>query len=109
MTDRFEPRSDSSMPGDGGMPTGDNRPGIPRELLAEQWRTAPLRCNTYSAGVTQDGLAYPEGKRLIIAGEQVMDTCETPWCIATIDSVFEGMANGHAVRVLTQWMACGQG
>ena len=57
----------------------------------EAWNKEPTHLIDYPGGVTPDGRSYPAGRRLIIAGEQVMDTCETPWCKAAVEDVFEGI------------------
>src|SRR3989344_843849 len=62
----------------------------PREALVERWRERPARIKHYQAGVLDNGTPYPEGDRLFVNGEQVMDTAETPWCRATVDAVFRG-------------------
>ncbi len=66
-----------------------NTEKIQRASRVEAWKKEPTHIIDYPGGVTPDGKSYPAGRRLIIAGEQVMDTCETPWCKAAVEDVFE--------------------
>lgn len=68
-----------------------NTDKLQRALRVEAWKKEPIHIIDYPGGVTQDGRSYPEGRRLLISGEQVMDTCETPWCKTAIEDVFEGI------------------
>ncbi|MDX2092421.1 MAG: hypothetical protein SFX73_31445 [Kofleriaceae bacterium] len=50
----------------------------------------------YPAGeVPSLGLSYPAGRRLLVqigdSTEQVMDTCESPWCSTTVQYAFDGL------------------
>lgn len=58
----------------------------------EQWKTTIPELIDYKGGLVHllDGRVYRyrSGRRLIINGEQVMDTCEAPWAQATVDGLF---------------------
>lgn len=82
----------------------------PREVLVAQWRDALPDIQEYDPAFDPESgrLLYPGGKRLVILGEQVMDTCETPWCRATVDAVFENLQNGSVpIRVLERGYGLG--
>lgn len=68
----------------------ENKRQLPREVLVEQWSKAPAQIETYRSGTHRVGkYNYPSGKRLTIEGEQVMDTCERPWAVKTVEEVFK--------------------
>lgn len=62
---------------------------IERAGSVENWKRYPIQLIDYPSGITDDGRFYPQGRRLVIAGEQVMDTCEMPWCKTAVEDVFE--------------------
>jgi len=68
-----------------------NTEKLQRASKVEAWKKEPIHVIDYPSGVAQDGRRYPEGRRLIISGEQVMDTCEIPWCKTAVDDVFQGI------------------
>jgi SAM-dependent methyltransferase len=62
-----------------------------RKELVISWANAPEEVQDYEAGeITEKGndYNYPKGHRLIIGGEQVMDSCETPWAFETVNKAF---------------------
>ncbi len=70
------------------------------ENFIERWANAEALIKQYPAGTfgisgMRTFYEYPAGRRLIISGEQVMDTCESPWAAKTIDNAFasEGIRN----------------
>lgn len=73
-----------------------------RKTLVEQWRSAAVEIIEYDSGrAYNQGIPYEfvKGIRLIIKGERVMDTCETPWCTATVDALFKDI-NVDNTRIL---------
>lgn len=66
----------------------DQGPSYSDKLL-ERWRKLPRTIIEYPSGVYPDGTKYELGRRLIINGEQVMNTFEEPWCMATVETMFE--------------------
>lgn len=70
----------------------------PRDTLVEEWENAPALFFPYEGGPVYqpDGslnYRYDSGTRLYIAGQEVMDSCETPWSIATVNAVFQYIDN----------------
>lgn len=66
------------------------------EPRLSEWASAEYAVEPYDAGSagTNGGLyQYAEGKTLRINGEPVMDTCERPWCEATVREMFKGISN----------------
>ena len=65
----------------------------PREALVERWRNAPYEILRYPAGKITDPQGnvlyeYQEGERLMILGQEVMDSCQWPWAKTTVDDAF---------------------
>lgn len=88
----------------------------------EEWRHADARVIEYEAGTmprTHGSRAYKydAGKRLLITtpsgGEhQVMDTCEAPWAVATVDAAFAAdsitrLESKHKMRVFERGAGLG--
>ncbi|MCL5439188.1 MAG: hypothetical protein M1268_04370 [Patescibacteria group bacterium] len=84
---------------DGGK---DGETGNPIEV----WRNAKAEYISYPKGRFYYGdgtfYDYDAGTRLIIMGNQVMDTCETPWCSDTVSLAFDQLIRDRKapVRVL---------
>lgn len=68
-----------------------NAEKLQRVSKVEAWKKEQIHLIDYPGGITPDGRNYSAGRRLIIAGEQVMDTCETPWCKSAVEDVFKGI------------------
>ncbi|MBP6913309.1 MAG: hypothetical protein KBC00_01740 [Candidatus Levybacteria bacterium] len=79
----------------------------------ELWKNASAKVIGYPGGriTDRDGntYRYGDGKRLLIEADnttmQVMDTCEAPWAVETVDQAFatktiKGMNPKHKLRVL---------
>lgn len=67
---------------------------VDTEERVAEWVFAPAKLKRYSGGITPkpDGTPdyhYKPGKRLMVRGEQVIDTCEAPWAQKTIDLTFK--------------------
>ena len=65
----------------------------PREALVERWKNAPNKIRKYPAGKITGSSGetlyeYSQGARLLILGEEVMDTCQKPWANRTVDNAF---------------------
>lgn len=64
-----------------------------RDERVRQWAEAQATFVRYDAGVLFDGSRYDAGTRLLVENngivEQVMDTCERPWCRGTVDAIFD--------------------
>lgn len=82
----------------------ENRPGLdiildPSEWtkpdIVDLWKNAEPEWIDYKGGWVKPhdskGYKFRAGKRLVINGEQVMDTCEAPWAYELVDRVFEMM------------------
>lgn len=77
-----------------GKDNGDPQvPSSDRRLSVEAWRSAEAKTRAYSGGDYQDKNhvlhKYRSGARLSVNGFEVMDTCEKPWCYATVDLAFQ--------------------
>ncbi len=64
-----------------------------RSILVEQWRNAPYEVLHYPAGKITDSQGnvlyeYQEGRRLMMLGQEVMDSCQWPWTESTVDDAF---------------------
>jgi hypothetical protein len=88
----------------------DVREGAQQALL-EKWGNAPISIVRYGPRLNTTGDCgdiIPGGMRLIIDGQQVMDTCETPWCTETVRLAFDGLTNGNRpVNVLERGYGLG--
>lgn len=67
---------------------------LSRKELVERWKNAPEKLVKYGPGEVKDSegnvlYQYSKGTRLIILGEEVMDSCQEPWARATVDKAFE--------------------
>lgn len=72
-----------------------------RQNAVELWRTSKAEIIKYQGGIHPTGYQYGPGERLVIKNEQVMDTCEEPWVVETVDFLFEQIKmNGKPIRVL---------
>lgn len=85
---------------------------IPRETLVEEWRNASQRLYRYPRGEFRDPqgeilYTYPEGARLLILGQEVMDDCQTTWANATVDKAFESLGGKKDVDVLERGFGMG--
>lgn len=65
-----------------------------RQKEIETWRKKRRIIQPYDAGGYPDGTTYPAGLTLIIGNkkepqEEVMNTFETPWCEATVKTMFK--------------------
>jgi len=74
----------------------------PRKERIEEWRNAPETILKYKEGKVFDenqnvlyeyppGNEHYEGARLMILGEEVMDSCQTPWAQETVRRAFEAL------------------
>lgn len=69
-----------------------------RNKLIEKWKKARRIIRSYPGGKHPDGTEYKPGIHLTIDHQQVMDTFEELWCIATTDVMFKDK-NGPLVVV----------
>lgn len=86
-------------------PNGDGHEHRFEDPAVETWAAEPSKIIAYEKGETElpDGSSYSwkAGRRLVIAGKQVMDTCEYPWAEETINRSFSRVGNvSSPVRVL---------
>ena len=77
---------------------GHERLGVnDRNILVEQWRNAPYSVKEYPSGKVTDSnegkalYEYKAGGRLMMLGQEVMDSCQTPWTMATADRAFNAL------------------
>lgn len=90
------------------LPVGENFVD-PRTSRIEQWKKTPANIISYNDGIDAYGNVYKRGQRLLIADQQVMDTCETPWAIATVREAFEALRkpDDEPIRVLERGFGLG--
>lgn len=95
-------------------PSGGGPTEIPlsREALIERWKNAPEELKKYPAKPFTDSegnvlYEYPKGTRLLILGEEVMDSCQTPWAEATVRHAFQALGNKRNVNVLERGFGLG--
>ncbi|MBI1982494.1 MAG: hypothetical protein HYY87_03360 [Candidatus Levybacteria bacterium] len=90
--ERRDPGSSNGINGEGGIQTP---PDAEHKRLLEKWEKAPIRILRYPSGMhpnpPKDPYRYKKGVRLFVNGLQVMDTCETPWCEATVSEAFKAI------------------
>lgn len=82
------------------------------EALIEEWRNAPERIHEYGPESILDSegnviYEYSKGTRLLILGQEVMDSCQTPWAETTVDKAFEALGNKRDVSVLERGFGMG--
>lgn len=85
----------------------------PRDVLIEQWRNAPEKLVKYRAGEVRDSegnvlYEYSKGARLVILGEEVMDSCQEPWARATVDQAFQTMGSKKNLDVMERGFGMGR-
>ncbi len=71
-----------------------------REALVERWKKAPNKVHKYPAGKITDSngevlYEYSQGGRLLMLGQEVMDSCQRPWTNATVDNAFSALDLNH--------------
>lgn len=92
--------------------TGGERKGpLTRAELVGRWRNAPEELRKYPAGPYTDGertlYQHRKGTRLMILGQEVMDSCQTPWANSTVDRAFVALGYKKDVRVLERGFGMG--
>lgn len=85
---------------------------VPREILVGQWREAPEGIFRYQGGTATDSQGIPyqycEGVRLWIGDEkEVMDSCQRPWAVETVNKAFAALGNKQNVSVLERGFGIG--
>ena len=97
--------------GVGEQVVGDPKP-LSREELLTRWEKAQYDgVVRYGAGSNTDkrGEFYKHGPgtRLVILGEDVMDSCETPWADATVEFAFEAIGRKTNIAFLERGFGMG--
>lgn len=106
--------SPANIPGTepfGGKVIGEPTP-LSREEHLDRWRKAKEKIVQYGEGENIDsatGQTYRHGggARLVILGEDVMDTCESPWADATVDLAFSRLRKRSDIEVLERGFGMG--
>lgn len=91
----------------------NKKESVSREALAEQWGNAPEGVIRYPAGKVLDtdgnvAYEYAAGARLWIGNElEVMDSCQRPWVVETVDKAFNALGPKPNVKVLERGFGLG--
>lgn len=85
---------------------------LSRKELQRRWKEASYGdVVRYNAGYNtdQNGEVYrhERGARLVILGENVMDTCESPWADATVDLAFSELRKRADIEILERGFGMG--
>lgn len=92
---------------------GKKEEGHARKALVEQWRNAPEGVHQYVAGQIKDDSGdvireWSSGARLWIGDQdEVMDSCQRPWVVETVDKAFEALGPRLNISVLERGFGMG--